>query len=436
MILIRAKTVAQIKAISLHLRHKHTQSRPFPSRYAKRVRTIPLHERAHTPTPKLRKKIPFVDEVKEVYDPEEALSLFQEYKEMGFKHDYPSYSALLYKLAHSRNFGAVETVLDHIQNRNIYCRETIFVALIQHYGKAQLPVKAIELFHRMRQFNCVRTLQSFNALLNTLVDSDLFSDANEIFERSYKTGFRPNSVSFNIIIKGWLVKERVIWIKQCPMLEDMTQKRKYPNEVTYALLMEGLCSVGKYVEAKKMMFDMAYRGCKPRLVNFGVLMSHLGKTGKIEEAKSLLHEMKKRRFKPDVVIYNILINYLCKESRVSEAYKIWTEMQVSGCAPNAATYRMMVDGFCRVDDFERGLSVLNAMLTSRHYPRSETFNCLVVGLLNSGKIDFACFVLEEMEKRKMQFNLEGWETLVRYACGENRDATGLVTELTSIPWLH
>ncbi|KAF7805516.1 pentatricopeptide repeat-containing protein [Senna tora] len=28
--------------------------------------------------------------------------------------------------------------------------------------------------------------------------------------------------------------------------------------------MEGLCSLDKYEEAKKLMFDMGYRWCKPR----------------------------------------------------------------------------------------------------------------------------------------------------------------------------
>ncbi|KAG4988635.1 hypothetical protein JHK82_030972 [Glycine max] len=58
--------------------------------------------------------------------------------------------------------------------------------------------------------------------------------------------------------------------------------------------MEGLCSVEKYEEAKKLMFDMAYHGSKAQPVNFGVLMNDLGKRGKVEEAKALLHEMKKR----------------------------------------------------------------------------------------------------------------------------------------------
>ncbi|KAB1226050.1 hypothetical protein CJ030_MR1G029321 [Morella rubra] len=465
MIHSRTKAIYQTLPVVVRRFINHIRAQSYRTARPFKHKTRPRNEqRPHRPTPKPRQPIPFVINVKEAQDSDEALSLFHESLQMGFKLDYASYSALVYKFARSRNFDAVETILRLIQDRDIRCRENLFIALIQHYGKAHLVDKAIELFHRMPILNCVRTLQSLNALLNILVDGDRFADANELFGRSSKMGFRPNSITFNIMIKGWLGRDD--WEQACKvfdqmldgevppsvvtyntligflsrkgclekamsLLEDMIQKGKYPNAVTYALLMEGLCSIGKYTEAKKMMFDMEYRGCKQRLVNYGVLMSDLGKRGKIEEAKSLVAEMRKRGFRPDVVTYNILVNYLCMEGRVAEAYKVLIEMQLGGCKPNAASYRMMLDGFCRVGDFEAGLKVLNSMLTSRHRPLSETFRCLTVGLLKCGKDDDATFVLEEMEKRDIQIDLDSWEALIRDVCCGNGGSCELLTKLVS-----
>ncbi|GAY38183.1 hypothetical protein CUMW_034760 [Citrus unshiu] len=471
MIHSRSKFINQTKLVLLHQRQcinyipsqqKHTftpkKPKPKPSTKPRRKQNPQNHKTIR----KTKEPIPFVNDLKEIRDPDEALSLFHRHHQMGSKHSYPSYASLIYKLARARDFDAVETVLGYIQDFNIRCKETLFISLIQHYGKAHLVDKAIEVFNRMTSFDCVRTLQSFNSLLDILVDNDRVDDAKRMFDDAYKMGFRPNLISFNVMIKGRLKKgeweeasrlfdemlEREVpptvvtynsligflcrkgeMEKAKGLFEDMIKKGTYPNAVTYALLMEGLCFKGEYNEAKKMMFDMAYRGCKPQLVNFGVLMSDLGKRGKIEEAKSLLSEMKKRQYKPDVVTYNILINYLCKEDRAAEAYKVLTEMQIGGCKPNAATYRTMVDGFLRVEDFEGSLKVLNAMLTSRHCPRLETFSCLLVGLLKGGKVDDACFVLEEMEKRKMRFELKAWEGLVTDACIGDGNAGGLNYDL-------
>ncbi|KAI3796967.1 hypothetical protein L1987_39654 [Smallanthus sonchifolius] len=110
----------------------------------------------------------------------------------------------------------------------------------------------------MPSFDCYRSLQSFNVILDTLFENGRFDDADEMFKSCSKMGFRPNAMSFNIMLKGWLGKGD--W--------DEVRKGKKPNVVSYALLMEALCSIGEFKEAKKMTFDMEYQGCRPRLVNY------------------------------------------------------------------------------------------------------------------------------------------------------------------------
>ncbi|KAF6148891.1 hypothetical protein GIB67_014262 [Kingdonia uniflora] len=421
--------------------------------------------RPRKPPNNLKLPIPFLKDLKSIQNPDSALRFFEEHRKNGFKHDYPSYSALIYRLTRARNFEAVETILGYIKHVDLRCKDILFIAVIQHFGKWGLVDKAIELFNGIPSFNCVRTVQLFNMMLNVLVDNDRFDDAGDVLRRGSKMGFRPNVVSFNIIMKGCVKKGE--WEETCKVFEemlergiqpsvvtyniligflskkgdlgkamkllgDMREKGNCPNVVTYAILMEGLCSVGRFDDAKKMMFDMEYQGCKSGMVNFGVLMNDLAKNGKIDEARGLLVEMKRRHFKPDVVSYNILINYMCKESRALGAYKIFVEMQVEGYVPNSATYRMMVDGFCKVGEFERGLQVLNAMLTSGHWPRVETFCCLIVGLSEQRKLSEAGFVIEEMLKRNMEVELGAWEVLARSACAKDGVTADLVTELVTM----
>ncbi|KAL8525596.1 hypothetical protein ACS0TY_015006 [Phlomoides rotata] len=410
--------------------------------------------RPHKPTRnQLKPPIPFLDNLKQCKNSDEFLSIFRDFHELGYKHDYPSYASLIYKLARARMFEEIEPVLDFLQSHDIKCGEAMFIGLIRHYGKVQMVDKAVEIFRQMgKSFNCVRTTQSFNTILNVLVDNGRISEATGLFTEGRKMRFRLNSVSYNIMIKMWLgngnwEKARKVFDEMLEreveptvvtynsqigflckrgdvdeakrLFEDMRTKGTRGNEVTYALLMEGFCASGRFNEAKKLMFDMEYHGCKVHLVNYGVLMTDLVNRGLIDEAKGLLVEMKKRRIKPDVVMYNILIGYLCKQGCVSEGYKLLVGMQVKGCEPNAATYRMVVDGFCKVEDFAGGLKVLNAMLHSNHYPRIETFRALCVGLLRNGMIDEVCFVLEEMKKRKASLDSGSWEILAKEYCKDD-----------------
>ncbi|GFS30663.1 RmlC-like cupins superfamily protein [Actinidia rufa] len=269
---------------------------------------------------------------------------------------------------------------------------------------------------------------SFNTRLNVLVDNGRLEDANEMFKCSSKMGFRSNSVSFNIMIKGWL--ERGEWEEARRVFHEMLEREVEPSVVTYNSLIGYLCKRGDLDKAKGLLDDME----KPKRGHLCVVDGRFvlfRQRGMTEEAKGLFLEMKERQLKPVVVTYNILIDYLCKQGRAAEAYKILVEMQVRACEPNAATNRMMVDGFCQVKEFEGGLKVLNAMLNGKHCPRLETFFCLIKGLVKLGKVSDACFVLEEMEKRKMRFELESWEVLVRDNCSEDGGISSLAHELIS-----
>ncbi|KAM3202432.1 pentatricopeptide repeat-containing protein, mitochondrial [Capsicum annuum] len=148
---------------------------------------------------------------------------------MGIKHDYPTYSRRLYKLAKSRNFQAVETLLEYLKTHCVHCKETLFIGLIQHYGKAKLVDKAIELFHNMGSFNCSRSVHSFNAILNVLIDHGHCEAANEMLMSCSKMGIWLNSVSINIMIK----LEKGDWEMARQVFDEMLDREIEPIVVTY-----------------------------------------------------------------------------------------------------------------------------------------------------------------------------------------------------------
>ena len=94
------------------------------SNYKSQKPPFKRHKRKLKPKP-----IPFLTDLKQLHDSNEALDLFTHYTQIGFKHDFPSYSSLLYKLARSRNFHHIDPLLDFIKKRGIRCNETLFMGL-------------------------------------------------------------------------------------------------------------------------------------------------------------------------------------------------------------------------------------------------------------------------------------------------------------------
>ncbi|XP_070018202.1 pentatricopeptide repeat-containing protein At1g07740, mitochondrial-like [Nicotiana sylvestris] len=178
-------------------------------------------------------------------------------------------------------------------------------------------------------------------------------------------------------------------------------------------------------------------------VSFNIIIKMWLEKGDWELARQVFDEIIEREIEPTVVTYNCQIGFLCKkgdvegakslfqdmEGKTAEAYRMLVDMQIASCNPNAATYRMVVDGFCKTGEFEEGLKVLNAMLISGHFSHVETIRCMILGLLDKGKIEDVCFVLEEMEKRKKRFDFESWEAIVKDACSNSIVVYRLVDEL-------
>ncbi|KAI6669674.1 hypothetical protein NL676_004559 [Syzygium grande] len=253
-----------------------------------------------------------------------SLSLFHEYRRMGFKHDYPSYSALVYKLARSRSFEAVEEILGRIEENDVRCRESLLVALIRHYGKVHLVDKAVGLFQRMTSFNCTRTLQSFNTILKVLVENDKLADTIELLQRSYKMGFWPNSVSFNVIMKGWLEKGE--WEIACQVFDEMLEKRVQPTVVTYNSLVGFLCRKGDVERAMGLLEDMTHKGKYPNASTYALLMEGLLRDGNIDHACFVVEEMEKRKIRVKLQSWEVLATHACGAD--GGAGKLLTELSL------------------------------------------------------------------------------------------------------------
>ncbi|GKB90699.1 pentatricopeptide repeat-containing protein, partial [Tanacetum coccineum] len=205
--------------------------------------------------------IPFITDLKNLHTPDETITLFNDYITTNtFQHDYPSYSSLIYKLARNHHFTAVDTLLHHLHHYNVKPKEPLFIGLIQHYGKSGFVDKALELYRKIPDFECHRSLQSFNALLNVLVQNDRFGDANEMFKGCKKR----NVVSYNVMIKGWLRKGD--WESARKVFDEMMSCGVEASVVSFNSLIGFWSKRGEFSEAKGVFDEMVGRGVKANAV--------------------------------------------------------------------------------------------------------------------------------------------------------------------------
>jgi len=87
-------------------------------------------------------------------------------------------------------------------------------------------------------------------------------------------------------------------------------------------------------------------GYKPNIVTYGMIMNDLCKIGKTSDAIGLLRKMDKGNLELNIVLYNTIIDSLCKDKLVIEALNILPKMTNRGIQPDVCTYNSLIQGLC------------------------------------------------------------------------------------------
>nr|CAD1828401.1 unnamed protein product [Ananas comosus var. bracteatus] len=146
---------------------------------------------------------------------------------------------------------------------------------------------------------------------------------------------------------------------------------------------------------------------------------------------------------PSTHTLNSLLHALVDNARLPEARALLarSSSQQLGLRPNAVSYNAILKGCCSCAshgamararegrEFEMGLRISTAMSATKHRLRPESFERLIRGLCQIGKVDDACFVLEQMEKMSVGLGAEEWAALIAAVGGRNCDAAQLLHNL-------
>ncbi|KAM1553562.1 hypothetical protein EV2_006552 [Malus domestica] len=111
-----------------------------------------------------------------------------------------------------------------------------------------------------------------------------------VLGKFFKLGFEPDAATFNTLIHGFLLEDRV-------------------------------------AEAAGLFKKMMESGnCKPNVITFGTLVKGLCMKGNNNAAIQLLKKMEEGGCRPDLVVYSTIIDSLCKDTLLVDALNIFSEM--------------------------------------------------------------------------------------------------------------
>ncbi|KAK6115765.1 hypothetical protein DH2020_008034 [Rehmannia glutinosa] len=334
-----------------------------------------------------------------------SMQLFQwAGSQMGYRHSFDVYYTLIDKAGAVKEFKIIDRLLLQMKEEGIVLKESIFIMIMRHYGRAGLPGQATRLLFDMRStFSCEPTFKSYNVVLDVLLAGNCPKVAPNVIYEMLSKGISPTVFTFARVMKALCMVNEVD--SACSLLRDMTKHGCVPNSIVYQTLIHALFVASRVNDALKLLEEMFLMGCTPDVNTFNDVIIGLCRVDRVHEAAKLVDRMLVRGFAPDDITYGVLMQGLCKTGQVDEARVLLKRVP----NPNVALFNTLINGDGQVQE---ALELFRNMSSKGCKADIFTFNSLIYGLTKINKMDKALCMYQDMFLDGVIANTVTYNTLI------------------------
>lgn len=291
----------------------------------------------------------------------------------------------------------------------------------KQYGKAWN-------LYRMHSGEWIQHLgyNSLQGLLSQCLRSGNLASAVTVFEDMKSAGFRPNKVTFSMLISGLCKQRRKgSGFKELGYKYWKELERCHGNTLDAAALrigMQACVGVGKLEEAEEIL-DLIERGNSNGVKQattsdqdartYNILINGYAKERNTAGIEALFRRMLAAKVRPTIITYNALISSHVKSGRVEEAVQTIERAKGAGVAPDAWTYTSLIKGYINMSDFEAAKTVWRDMLSSGVKPTPVSYSVMIDCAIQEGDMTQAHNLLDIMHAQGERPSAITFNTLLR-----------------------
>lgn len=210
------------------------------------------------------------------------------------------------------------------------------------------------------------SVQHFSAVINALVGRNDIKGANEWLKRMIEQGIEPDIAVYNTILKG-------------------------------------LCQRGEVTSMEVFMDQMRQAGHPPNLHSYTTLLKILARRRDVLAAEALFKRMLRENIFPDRVAVTTLMNAHVEAGSWKGVIRVFDYLQASPVKDHVLgieVFNTLLKAYVLIGSpLEVVLKMSRRLELSGMKPTNRTFALLVQAACQSGRIDVATRLLEEMELR-------------------------------------
>ncbi|KAL5715682.1 hypothetical protein ACHQM5_017469 [Ranunculus cassubicifolius] len=299
-------------------------------------------------------------------------------------------------LGKNRNWETMWKIAQQMKKLEFHLTPETFSVIIESYGRHGLVDRAVEVFNRMKGFNCQQTTDVYNSLLFALCQVKNFQAAYALIRRMIRKGGVPDKRTYSILVNGWCSSGKLKEAQD--FLEEMSRKGFNPPVRGRDLLIEGLLNAGYLESAKGLVRKMTKEGFLPDISTFNSLLEAICNAGEVEFCITLLHDVCKLGLFPDISTYKVMIPAASKLGRMDEAFRLLYCSIEDGHKPFPSLYAPILKGLCRVGQFDDAFSFFSDMKAQGHPPNRPVYTMLIKMCARGGRfVEAATYLIEMTE---------------------------------------
>ncbi|MED6152029.1 hypothetical protein PIB30_088042 [Stylosanthes scabra] len=334
-------------------------------------------------------------------NPLKALEIFNyaKTKYPNYSHNGPVYANMITILGDSGRMKEMRDLIEQMRVDSCECKDSIFVSAIKTYAKAGMLDEAVSLYKEIPRFNCVNWTESFNTLMEIMVNKDRLESAYRLFvESSCGWAVKSRVPALNLFMYALCRKGRSDLALR--IFQEMDFQGCYPNKDSYLILMKGLCHDRRLHEATHLLYSMFWRisqkGNGEDIIVYRTLLDALCDEGKFEEAMEILGKILRKGLKAPKRLYNRLDLSQCRDGKDIEGIKhLIHEALIRGSVPSLVSYTAMAVDLYSEGNIDEADKVTIEMQKKGFKPTHTIFEAKVAALSKVSKVDEAIKAIEE-----------------------------------------
>lgn len=350
-----------------------------------------------------------------------AMSVFDSLKKSGVDLNSVIYNTVLDACVECRDLRAAEDWMEQTKQAGM-ADVVSFNTLIKAHLKNDNFEKARSLMEEMKQKNLQPNRVTFNELLNAMVMKGGPARRSQIWDllaEMREAGVKPNQVTCSILMKNLNAQSDPNDIMQTMELINMTDEPM--DEVLLSSIVEACVRIGKPDLLASKLQQLQNNGniAATGSHTFGSLIKAHGRAKDIDGVWRCWKEMRSRHIKPTSITLGCMVEAVVSNGDTEGAYELIHQMQDDEqCreALNSVIYCSVLKGFTREKKMERVWSVYEEMTKKKIEFSIVTYNTLIDACARCGRMEHVPEILDDMKQRRIKPNVITYSTMLKGHC--------------------